>query len=295
MTTELTDARAPAIAERPGTRRPRLTLILPAHNEEARIERTLRSTLDALRERYGREAEVLVVANDCTDGTLDVVERVRRETAGPLEPVVEAVNIEEPVRKGGAVVEGFRRARGDTVVFADADGSTDPRSLLRLAEGVTDYDIVIGSRWLPGSVLLKAQPKFRQVVSRCFHFIVELLFWMHIKDTQCPCKILRCAAVEKIHSSLCITDLSFDVNLLVCVKRAGFRVAEVPVEWTDIVGSKVTASLFRSSMAMFLSVVRIRLIYSPFYKWLAPLRPVEGWVYKKLRAPRPLSRNEEAR
>ena len=80
--------------------------------------------------------------------------------------------------------------------------------------------------------------------------------------------------------------MAFDINLLVSLKRAGYRIREVPTEWTDQAGSKV--ALFRSSLTMFLSVVRIRLIYSPFYQWLRPLRPLEGWVYNKLRAPRPL-------
>jgi hypothetical protein len=72
----------------------------------------------------------------------------------------------------------------------------------------------------------------------------------------------------------------------VALKRAGFCILEVPTEWTDQAGSKVV--LFHSSLVMFLSAVRIRLIYSPFYKWLRPLRPLEGWIYKKLRAPQPL-------
>ena len=129
----------------------------------------------------------------------------------------------------------------------------------------------------------------RQFFSRGFHFIVEMLFWLHIKDTQCPCKLMRRAAVEKIHSTLCIADLAVDMNLLVSLKRAGFKILEVPIEWTDQAGSKVTSSLFRSSLTMFLSVVRVRLIYSLLYKWLRPLRPLEGWVYKKLRQPQPLS------
>ncbi|MGD0784093.1 MAG: hypothetical protein ABSA30_14690, partial [Candidatus Aminicenantales bacterium] len=65
-----------------------------------------------------------------------------------------------------------------------------------------------------------------------------------------------------------------------------YRVLEVPTEWTDKLGSKVT--VLRTSLVMFLSVVRIRLIYSPFYNWLRPLRPLEGWVYRKLQAPQPL-------
>jgi hypothetical protein len=93
--------------------------------------------------------------------------------------------------------------------------------------------------------------------------------------------------VEKIHPFLRIADMAFDINLLVAIKRAGFRIREVPTEWTDKAGSKVV--LARSSFTMFLSVVRIRLIYSPFYKFLRPLRPLEGWIYKKLRAPQPLA------
>ena len=131
----------------------------------------------------------------------------------------------------------------------------------------------------------------RRVASRTFHFIVEMLFWMHIKDTQCPCKLMRREAVEKIHPTLLIADLAFDVNLLVSLKRAGFKILEVPIEWTDKIGSKVSASLFRSSLTMFLSVVRVRLIYWPWiykYKLNRPFRPLAGWIYKKLRAPKPL-------
>ena len=114
------------------------------------------------------------------------------------------------------------------------------------------------------------------------------MFWMNIHDTQCGAKVMRREVVKKIHPYLRIADLAFDINLLVSIKRAGFRILEVPTEWTDQAGSKVTSSLFRSSLTMLLSVVRIRLIYSPFYKWLRPLRPLEGWVYKKLRQPPPL-------
>ena len=64
---------------------------------------------------------------------------------------------------------------------------------------------------------------------------------------------------------------------------------EVPIEWTDQLGSKVTSNLWRLSLVMFLSVVRLRLVYSPFYNWLRPLRPLELWLYLKLNAPPPHS------
>jgi dolichyl-phosphate beta-glucosyltransferase len=137
--------------------------------------------------------------------------------------------------------------------------------------------------------LHQEQTTTRKFFSRGFHFIVQLLFHLNIHDTQCGAKVMKCEVVEKIHDKLRIADMAFDINLLVAIKYAGFRIREVPTEWTDKAGSKVTSSLFRSSLTMLLSVVRIRLIYWPvFYKLLRPLRPLEGWVYRKLRAPRPL-------
>jgi glycosyltransferase involved in cell wall biosynthesis len=267
---------------------PSLLLLIPAYNEEARIEPVLREYATFFQKNYTGKFQLVVVLNGCRDNTLGVVQNVAKDF-----PAVSWLDFPAPIGKGGALIEGLKLAAADGLIgYVDADGATGPEAFLELAHHINEVDCVIGSRWLPQSVLLKAQPKFRQFISRCFHFVIEVLFWMHIKDTQCPCKLIRSAAVKKIHPTLCIADLAFDVNLLVSLKRAGFQIREVPIAWTDIAGSKVTASLFRSSLTMFLSVVRIRLIYSPFYKWLTPLRPLEAWVYKKLRAPQPLSRTE---
>jgi hypothetical protein len=140
---------------------------------------------------------------------------------------------------------------------------------------------------LPGAVLHVEQSSRRQFASRVFHLIVQLLFCMNVRDTQCGAKVMRREAVERVHSSLRIADMAFDINLLYSLHRAGYRILEVPTEWTDKIGSKVT--LFRTSLTMFLSAVRIRIIYWPWlYKLLRPLRPLEGWVYRKLRQPPPL-------
>ena len=264
---------------------PSLLLLIPAYNEERRIEPVLRDYAQFFGKNYSGKFQLVVVLNGCTDNTLGVVHRVAAE----FPAVLRALEFKEPIGKGGALIEGLKLASfGDLIGYVDADGATGPPAFLDLARHIGNADCVIGSRWLPDSVLLQQQTRLRRFVSRGFHSIVELLFWLHVKDTQCPCKLMRCEAVEKIHSTLCIADLAFDVNLLVSLKRAGFRIIEVPIEWADKVGSKVTSTLFRSSLTMFLSVLRIRLIYSPFYKWLQPLRPLEGWVCNKLRAPRPL-------
>jgi len=270
---------------------PSLLLLIPAYNEAERIEPVLREYADYFSSRYKGRFNLVVVLNGCRDNTLEVVTRVAADYN-----FIQCLDFPAPIGKGGALIEGLKLApTADVVGYVDADGASPPRALHDLVRLIDRADCVIGSRWLPGAVLHQAQTRVRQFTSRCFHVIVELFLWLHIKDTQCPCKVIRRAAVERIHSSLRIADLAFDVNLLYSLKHAGFKILEVPTEWTDKVGSKVTASLLRSSLTMFLSVVRIRLIYSPFYKWLRPLRPIEAWIYKKLRAPQPLPGTQASR
>jgi glycosyltransferase involved in cell wall biosynthesis len=266
---------------------PSLLLLIPAYNEEERIEPVLREYGHYFQKEYRGNFQLVVVLNGCKDDTIGVVRRVAADFS-----FISAQEFRDPIGKGGALIEGLRLAPlADIIGYVDADGASPPHAFHDLVKRMSEADCVIGSRWLKGAVLHQAQTKIRQFTSRCFHVIVETLFWMHIKDTQCPCKAMKRAVVEKIHSSLRIADLAFDVNLLVALKRAGFKVLEVPTEWTDKMGSKVTASLFRSSLTMFLSVFRIRLIYSPFYAFVRKLGlgPVEAWIYRKLRAPKPRS------
>jgi glycosyltransferase involved in cell wall biosynthesis len=262
---------------------PSLLLLIPAYNEEARIEPVLREFGAYFRDHYPGKFQLVIVLNGCRDNTRGVVERVAQEF-----PALSLLDFPAPIGKGGALIEGLKLAsQAEVIGYVDADGAAPPHAFHALVKRLREADCIIGSRWLPGAVLHQAQPWLRRFTSRCFHVVVEGLFWMHIKDTQCPCKVMRRAAAEKIHSTLQIADLAFDVNLLVSLKRAGFSILEVPTEWTDKVGSKVSSALFRSSLTMFLSVVRVRLIYSPCYKWLGPLRPLEAWLYRKLRAPQP--------
>ena len=261
---------------------PSLLILIPAYNEERRIEPMLREYARYFQANYDGRFQFVVVLNGCTDDTLGVVRRVAADF-----PMVRPLEFREAIGKGGALIEGLKLAAlGDLIGYVDADGATAPPAFLDLVRHIGAADCVIGSRWLPGAVIHQSQTGNRQFASRVFHFIVQLLFWLNIRDTQCGAKVMKREVIEKIHSALRIADMAFDINLLVSIRRAGFKILEVPTEWTDKAGSKV--ALGRSSFTMFLSVVRIRLIYSPFYKMLRPLRPLEGWVYKKLRAPQPL-------
>jgi glycosyltransferase involved in cell wall biosynthesis len=261
---------------------PSLLLLIPAYNEEHRIEPVLRDYARYLQGHYQGKFQLVVVLNGCTDDTLGVVRRV-----GADYPAVSALEFPDAIGKGGALIEGLKLAPlADLIGYVDADGATPPHAFHELVKHIGGVDCVIGSRWLPGAVLHVEQSGQRRFASRAFHLIVQVLFWMNIRDTQCGAKVMRRGAVEKVHSSLRIADMAFDLNLLYSLKRAGYRILEVPTEWTDKSGSKVALGL--TSLVMFLSAVRIRIIYWPWlYALLRPLRPLEGWVYRKLRAPQP--------
>jgi glycosyltransferase involved in cell wall biosynthesis len=265
--------------------------LIPAYNEEQRIEPVLRDYAHYFRQRYLGKFQIVVVLNGCIDDTLAVVERVAADYSE-----VRALNFPAPIGKGGALIEGLKLAPStDLIGYVDADGATAPPAFLDLVEHCTDVDCAIGSRWLPGSVVRQAQSQQRRVFSRIFHTLVQLLFRMNIVDTQCGAKVMRREAVEHIHSALRIADVAFDINLLYALKRNGYTVREVPTEWTDKLGSKI--KLNRGALGILLSVIRLRLVYSPFYNWLRPFRPLEAWIYRKLRAPAPLpgpARNKQS-
>lgn len=267
---------------------PSLLILIPAYNEERRIEPVLREYAGFFLKNYSGKFQIVVVLNGCTDNTLGVVQKAAAEF-----PTIRALEFTEPIGKGGALIEGLKLStHADLIGFVDADGATPPRAFLDLVKKIGNADCIIGSRWLPGAVIHQSQQSHRQFASRVFHKIVQILFWMNIRDTQCGAKVMKSEAVEKIHDHLTTADMAFDINLLYSLQHAGFKIVEVPTEWTDQAGSKV--ALGRSSLTMFLSVIRIRLIYWPFvYQCLRPLRPLEGWIYKKLRQPRPLSASRQ--
>ena len=260
---------------------PSLLLLIPAYNEERRIEPVLRDYAEYFQGHYPGPFQIVVVLNGCTDDTIGVVRRVGRDYKS-----VTALEFPAAIGKGGALIEGLRLAPlADLIGYVDADGATAPAAFLDLVNRADQAGCVIGSRWIEGAILHQSQSHKRQFASRVFHAIVQFLFRMNVRDTQCGAKVMRREVIEKIHPALRIADMAFDINLLYAIKRAGFRILEVPTEWTDKIGSKVV--LGKTSLTMLLSAIRLRLVYSPFYKFLRPLRPLEAWIYQKLKAPQP--------
>lgn len=264
---------------------PSLLLLIPAYNEELRIGPVLQAYAEHFYHHYAGRVRILVVLNGCRDNTLGVVRAAEQQYLS-----ISHIVFPGPIGKGGALIEGLKLAPlADMVGYVDADGATPPEALLDLVQRCASgaADCVIGSRWLPESQVTHAQPQKRRFASRLFHLFVQGFFWMNIADTQCGAKVMRRSAIEAVHNRLRLADLAFDVNLLYSLKKGGFSVLEVPTVWQDQTGSHVVFNL-RTSLNMLLSLVRLRLVYSPFYRWLKPFRPLETWLYLKLNAPPPV-------
>ena len=210
----------------------RLDIVIPAHNEEHRIDRTLHAYRTGCPDR---DIRFLVAADACTDRTTDIVRGHARQD--------DRVQLFEypKLGKGGVISATFERSDADLVGFVDADCATPPAELLRLADVTAsgDADGAIASRHHPASVLPRRRSRVRRVTSAGFAFGVRRLMRLPYRDTQCGAKVLRRRAVDRIVPRVSSTDLLFDVDLLVAARDTGQRVVEVPTVWIDQDGSRV--------------------------------------------------------
>lgn len=234
----------------------RLSIVIPAHNEEVRLPAVLASYARYFASRLGDAVELVVATNHCDDDTVGVAKAVANDY-----PQIKVLEEKRRIGKGGAVIMGVKAARGDWIGFVDADGATAPEEFDRLYQAAQNADGVIASRWMPGARVTIHQKRVRLLASRLFNMFIRLLLGLKYKDTQCGAKIFRADAWRHIMPYIGITRFAFDVDLLFQLKRHGFRVIEEPTVWHDVAGS--TVQVFQSSLDMFLAVVRMRLLYSP--------------------------------
>jgi len=235
----------------------KLSIIIPAYNEEKRILKTLETYNEFFSKKFKNEFEILVIVNNSKDNTLGIVKEFSRECKQ-----IKYKNFNEAIGKGGAILEGFKIAKGDLIGFVDADNATRPESFYNLVENIKDYDGIIASRWIKGAKMNIKQPLIRRIGSRGFNFLVKLFFGINLSDTQCGAKLFKNSPLRKIAPKLGITKWAFDIDLLYLMRLNKFRVKEIPTIWYDDKESKL--KVVKVTIEMFLAIMRLRLIYSPF-------------------------------
>ena len=223
-----------------------LEIVIPAHNEELRIARTLSSYRMVFTDPFVR---FIVAMDGCCDGTARVVAAHAEEDAR-----VEFRSYPK-LGKGGVLMEAFRGCDADWVAFVDADGATPPRELSRLLDAAMRADGAIASRRHPASFTPARRDRGRRLMSWAFVAAVRLLFGLPYSDTQCGAKVLRGPALRQVLPFLSSRDFLIDVDLLAVADRLGLRIEEVPTIWVDQAGSKVSTR--RDSVRMLVSALRL--------------------------------------
>ena len=231
------------------THYPKLSIIIPAYNEEGRLPDTLKKII-AWMKAMPFAVEILVVENGSQDRTTEIAESY-------AEHFDNVIVLHSSKGKGAAVREGMLHGKGEYLFICDADLSmpiAEIENFLRLcADG---YDIVIGSREAPGARRYD-EPFHRHFIGRVFNAIVRFLAVPDFDDTQCGFKLFRREVAREVFMRQTISGWTFDVEVIFLALRHGYRVAEVPINWYFNPDSRV--SILKDTWQMFYDLMRIRL------------------------------------
>lgn len=227
-----------------------LSVIIPAYNEGETIAQAVREVAGFLHASV-TDFEIIVVDDGSRDATMDVLARVKDI---PLKVVSNGVNR----GKGYSVRHGIELAGKEYVLFCDADLSTPLKEVLRFFDYFSQgYDIVIGSRAMLDSRLVVRQGFLRRSMGKTFNFLLQMLLFRGIKDTQCGFKCFKRAQAVALFARQTVFRFCFDAEILYIARKLGLRIKEAGVEWVNRPDSRV--AMVRDSLNMFVDLIRIRL------------------------------------
>jgi len=229
---------------------PELSIIIPSFNEEARLPATLEK-ISAYIQNKRPNTEVIVVDDGSTDGTAAVAESWKDRI-----PQLRVVANGRNRGKGFSVRHGSLEARGNIILFTDADLSSPIEEGEKLLAALESHDLAIGSRAVDRSLIEVHQSPFRELSGIIFNRIVRVILRLPFVDTQCGFKAFRRERCRIIFEQQTIERFGFDPELLYLARHHGLSTVEVPVRWGHSPATKV--SMLRDSVQMFLDVFVIR-------------------------------------
>lgn len=220
----------------------KLSVIIPAYNEEKRIERTLLD-VDSYLEKQSYEYEIIVVDNHSNDRTFEVVKKLETTT------VQNARVVHQPIKgKGAAVKMGVEEAKGEYIMFMDADNATPISQIEKFWPSLeAGIEVVIGDRYMDTAHKAK-QPLIRQILSRGSNLLIQTVLLPHINDTQAGFKAFKGSAAKEIFKHITIYGFAFDMELLAISLKLSYRIKAVPITREEHGGSTVPPSAFIESL-----------------------------------------------
>jgi dolichyl-phosphate beta-glucosyltransferase len=225
-----------------------LSVVIPAYNEEGRLPATLQQIskhLTGTDIRY----EIIVVDDGSTDETREVA-----ASQAQSDPCVRLL-MTRHAGKGAAVRSGALAARGERILFCDADLPMAAEELTRLPVMLSEHDVVIASRE-GASARRMGEPYYRHLMGRVFNVVVQALAIPGIQDTQCGLKCFTAASAGDIFTRQTVDGFGFDVEILFIARKLGYRIAEVPITWSHRESSRVDP--VRDTLRMLGDILRVR-------------------------------------
>lgn len=256
----------------------KVLIIIPAYNEEKRIGKTLEAYSDYFREvrkRGGADCDMLIVINNTTDRTLEIVREFQRRDES-----IKCLNFKRG-GKGFAVLEGFKyglERNYELIGFVDADMATSPEEYYKLIISLRNSDGVIADRYMKGSMISPAPSTQRLLARKMFNFVIRSMLFLPYGDTQCGAKLFKRRALEQTMPHLKMSQWAFDVDLLYNLKRRGFRVRPFPTSWVDKEYSKI--NFWQAGPWMALAIVRLRMLNSPMRRFVRVYDKLIGFIPK---------------
>lgn len=229
----------------------KISIVIPAFNEESKLFNNVKIVLDYCRNNFS-QSEVILVNDGSSDKTLEIMKHLAQDYH-------EIAVIDNIARKGKgySLRKAMIYATGDYVCFTDADLSAPIWQLKKLLDQIEKgFDVVIASRALANANIEIHQPWYRENMGRTFNLFVRMTTPLKFRDTQCGFKVLRKEAVEKIVPMTTLNGFCFDVELLYIAKKIGLKICEVPVVWRH--GAETKVRWFFDSVIMLLELFEIK-------------------------------------
>ena len=215
--------------------RPKLSVVIPAYNEEDRIKPTLES-IDAYLENQSYHYEIIVVNDGSTDRTVEVVKKYQNTTVENLKLNANPINH----GKGFAVKDGVGMAEGEYIMFMDADNATKIDEIEKFWPWFDKgFDVVIGSRHLKKDKIVVKRSPLRGLFAKASSLLIQMVLLPGIKDTQCGFKAFRRDAAKRLFSVQTLMAWGFDFEILAVARYWGLKIKEVPVNWTHVGASRL--------------------------------------------------------
>jgi dolichyl-phosphate beta-glucosyltransferase len=236
----------------------KLSIIIPAYNEEDRIIHTLDASLEFLN-RQPFHSEIIVVSDGSTDHTRSVVEGFDSGDGVDLR-VIEY----HPNRgKGYAVRTGMLAGNGEMILFMDADYAVPIEEITKGMDLIeSGFDVAMGSRTVAGAVVEDHQNFFREFSAKLYNLIQMAYLGIYYKDTQCGFKMFTKIAARRLFGQQKLSSVIFDPEILWLAKKACFRVAEFPVNWRHVGNSRIQYDSLKKSLFVFQELFRIRKLHA---------------------------------